>query len=389
MKKQVRIGFLGMGMRGRDWLKFWPRIKNAKVVAICERYDFLLKKAYAESGDPEIQCYSDFTKMLKEANIDAVGVITGADTQAALICQALEAGKHVISEVPLTYSLEDCWKLVLTVEKTGMKYLFGEQVRYWPFVSAWKKMVREGMLGKIVFAEGQYLGYYPTLFWTDRETGDYLTIEQARNNPRAEKAWRNGKHQIIYLPHELSPILSILDDRVTKVACMGTRPQSYVHPEIMCPDVEVAVMHTEKDTVMKLACGFTVPRGCPHHWFHLLGTKGAVETGRTGHTGLHDGKMWFADSWMADVSEVKWGWDLLKMPPEAIGCGHDNSDYFPASAFIECILNDTPPPMDIYKAVETAAPAIIAAMSAEQGGRCMDVPDFRPGPHRAPGKIAV
>ena len=54
--------------------------------------------------------------------------------------------------------------------------------------------------------------------------------------------------------------------------------------------------------------------------------------------------------------------------------------------FVNAILNHTTPPMDVYTAADTAAPAILAAQSAEQNSAPLDVPDFRPGPHRKPGQ---
>ena len=61
-------------------------------------------------------------------------------------------------------------------------------------------------------------------------------------------------------------------------------------------------------------------------------------------------------------------------------------DYFPLSDFVQCILNGTEPDIDVYGAVETAAPVIVAAASAEDGGMVKTVPDFRPGPEREVGQ---
>ncbi|MBI3985748.1 MAG: hypothetical protein HY343_02420, partial [Lentisphaerae bacterium] len=74
-------------------------------------------------------------------------------------------------------------------------------------------------------------------------------------------------------------------------------------------------------------------------------------------------------------------------PAEALQSGHGGMDYFPVAAFVDSVLNDTPSAMDIYTAVETAAPAIIASQSIEKGSVCLDVPDFRPNARRKAGQM--
>ena len=384
--ERIRLAVAGMGHRGLGLTKGHQKLRTCKVVAICDQIKPLVEKAHRELGDPDIKQYTDFSEMLERKDIDAVAVYTFPTTQMDLVCEALEAGKHACCEVPLTYSIEDCWKVILTVEKTGLKFQLQEQTRYWPFILAWKKMVEKGTLGKIVFAEGQYIGFYDFVynFW-DPKTGEFPGFEYVQKHPgELAKTWREEmRHPIYYLPHELSPLLHILDDRVVTVSAMGTRKKSYATPEIGKADIEVALMQTEKDTVMRLAAGFNIPRGVPHHWYHLLGTKGTVETKRSD---LDEDMMWLSDSFMEAPAKVNWGWKHSSIPKEALESGHSGADYYPMANFIESIVEDTTPPLDMYKAVETAAPAILAAQSIDQGNRCLEVPDFRPGKNRVKGQ---
>jgi predicted dehydrogenase len=387
---KVRIGFVGLGHRGIYLSKLYQqRIKDCKVVALCDRIKPLVEEGAAQLGDGDISTFTDYSKMLKEADVDAVGVFTDADRQADLICEALYAGKHVTCEVPLAFTIEDCWKIVLAVEQTGLKFQLCEQTRYWPHIRAWREMVKEGKLGKILFVEGQYFHHCDGSYWQDPETGVRYKDSELREGLNVKKTWRNGMPPIIYLPHELSPLLSILDDRVVRVSCMSTRPKSYCLEGVDMPDVQAAIMYTEKDTVMRLACSFTVPRYYPNHWYHIWGTKGVVESNRAEKDKM---RMWLADSMKESDSpeELEWKYAPEDMPKEAIGSGHGDADYFPAASFIESIINDTTPPMDVYKSVESAAPAITASISAEQDGKCLEVPNFRPGKKRKadfrPGK---
>lgn len=379
------MGFVGMGPRGRHLTKLYHRhVKDCKVVALCDRIKPLLKEGLSLLGDKEVKIYTDYTEMLKKADLDAVGIFADPDKQADLICEALYGGKHVTCEVPLAFTIEDCWKIVLAVERTGLKFQLGEQTRYWPHIKAWRDMVREGKLGKIIFVEGQYFHYSDAWYWQDPATGRYISNDEAKVYPEAKKNWRNGMHPIIYLPHELSPLLSILDDRVVRVSCMSTRPGSYCLKEINVPDIEVAVMYTGKDTVMRLACSFSVPRYHPLHWYHIWGTKGIVESNRTNKDKM---RIWLADSMKESdgPEDREWKYAPGEIPREAVGSGHGDADYFPAATFIKSIIDDAAPPMDVYKSVETAAPAIMAGISAEHKGRCLEVPDFRPAKGRKTG----
>lgn len=386
--KEVRVGIIGL-RRGCVFIRSGKRVKGHRIVALCDRFENCRKAASNLLEDPEVKCYADHRKMLKEADLDAVVIAVAPEDNVNLVCEALEAGKHVLCEVPLAYTLKDCWRVVLAVEKSGLKFEMAEQVRYAAYIQAWRTMIREGTLGKIVFAEGQYLhGMHASRFWRDKATGQAIMPEDAQNNPRAEKTrqW-NLTHPILYLPHELSPLLHMLDDRVVKVTCMSTRRQSYVHEWFPVPDIEVALMHTAKDTILRVACGFTIhtiqkESTCQYHWYHLLGTKGTVETNRANCDKM---KLWLANSKMKDPAELMWAYTAGEVPEAALTSGHGGGDYFPYATFIESILKDTPSPMDVYTAAESAAPAIIAAQSAEADSRPLSVPDFRPGPDRPSG----
>ncbi|MDD5678743.1 MAG: Gfo/Idh/MocA family oxidoreductase [Kiritimatiellae bacterium] len=385
MQKNVKVGLIGCGPRGHGvMVNSYMKCKRMRLRAVCDKHAALVKRTFDAAGDPELGCYIDHQKMLREADIEAVVICVEPHNNAELVCAALEAGKHVMCDVPLAYTVDECWRIVLAVEKSGLKFQLGEQMRYSPHIRAWQRLVAEGRLGKILFAQGQYLhSRGDDRYWMDKETGARLGLDAARNNPRAAKSrcW-DMPHPILYLPHELSPLLHVLDDRVTRVTCMGTRRQSYHHEWFPVPDFEVALMQTEKDTLMRMAAGFTAPCPTPYHWHNLVGTRGAVETNRSEAEKM---KMWLADAFMRQPEELNWEFETLHTPPEALSSGHGGIDYYPMATFVESILEDRTPPLDVYKAADTAAPGIMAARSAEQGSACLEVPDFRPGAHRAKG----
>src|SRR5262249_45757228 len=139
-----------------------------------------------------------------------------------------------------------------------------------------------------------------------------LSWEEAAANPNARKTrmW-NIRHPIWYSPHSLGPLLRVLDDRVVKVTAMATRRPSYYLEQVPLPDMEVALMHTAGDTIIRLAAGLIAPSPRPFLWWHLTGTEGQVETSKRGLGGEGLGNagalLWLADHQMRTPAEVTWG----------------------------------------------------------------------------------
>lgn len=274
----------------------------------------------------------------------------------------------------------------MSAEKTGLVYHLAEQTRYWGFIDSWRELVASGRLGRVTFCEGQYIGYYGTrLFFQNPETGTFHSVEELAQNPGARPTWLHEMPPILYLPHELSPMLKVLDDRVLEVTGMSTSSPSCSHQEIGQPDLQVALMKTEKDAILRMAAGFTqkVPHGRGHHWYQVLGTGGSVEWKRSEH-----GRplMWLADGQMHDLAEADWRYERTDAPAESRQSGHGDADHY-AHAVFRAVLNGAPPEFDVYRAIETAAPAILAAESIDEGTVLKKVPDFRPGPGRAAGEL--
>ncbi len=380
--KELRVGLVGLGNRGLNgWLDTFKAVKRAKVVAVCDKVQELVNQGLQRTNDPVVKGYVDFEKMLKEAGIDVVAIVVEPENQPELIFRSLEAGKHVVCEVPLTFDLEACGQIVKAVEKSGLKFCMAEQMSFHPFTRAWKKLSEEGKLGHIVYAEGQYLhGMGEDRLWHDVKTGRRVPRAEAKNNPNVYKsrAW-NMKHPIWYLPHEFGPFLRILEDQVTTVTCLSTRRPSYHYEELPLPDIEVAIMKTRKDTIIREACGFCMPTARPFHWYHLLGTKGEVETPRTGSDDYQEpGKWWVADNYMNTRQEMKWEFTHYQTGvTEAGATGHGGLDFYPLQDFVEAVHFDRKPVVDVYRAAEISAIGICAGISAEKNGELVNVPDFR------------
>ena len=177
------------------------------------------------------------------------------------------------------------------------------------------------------------------------------------------------------MPHELSPLLSVTGGRISKVSCIGTKQGSYLESSYDACDLQTALMYNTNDAIFSLRAGFSVPYGdkahTGAHWYQIKGTKATVETCRST---LDTMKLYRADGeWEA----MDWGTRDPEQPEFVRNSDHGGADFFPIMHFIDSIVNDKTPPIDVFTAVETAAPAIKAAESARKGGILLEVPDFR------------
>ncbi len=391
VENPIRLGAVGLGYRNlANVLPKALTYEEYELAAVCDKRPEVVEHAVSDldaKHGVRVCGYTDCDQMISEQQLDAVAVLVDVDKQVPVACRAMEQGCHVMMEVPVAYSIEHCWELVTTVERTGKVFLLMEQLRYSGYIQAWRKIVQSGVIGKPLFVEGEYFDDKPDAFFQDG-SGRFYTPQQAQDNPEARPTWRHVAPTIGYLPHELSPLLHVLEDRVVKVVGMSVRDRSYRYENVKRADIQVALMHTEKDSILRMAVAHTVPgisRGeLGTHWHHIKGTEGVLEWNRSSKGQC---LMW-VDGWQLDEPlEVPWKVARADASEQVKTSGHGGVDYYPLACFADAVLRDMPLEFDVYKAVETAAPAIMAAASIEQGSMPLELPDFRPGPHRKPGRM--
>lgn len=381
----IRIALVGLGGRGvGTWIPLLQTIPGFRIAALCDPIAALHERALARLDEPStVRAYTSYADVLADPEVDAVALTVRCAEQGALAADALEAGKHVHAEVPAAHTIADCWRIALSVERTGLVYALAEQTRYWGFVEAWREIVASGQLGRVTMCEGQYFHYLPDDKFRDPHTGRHLGPDEVDAFPAAVPSWSQLMPPIHYLPHELSPMLKVLDDRVVRVVGMGTRNPSYAHPVLKQADLQVALMQTEKDAVLRMATSFAQPHPEGNwHWYAVIGTGGRLEWKRANRDRP---KLWLASWQLHDLAEVDWRYERTDAPTEARGSGHGDADYYAHVAFRDAVRGDRPLELDVYGALDTAAPAILAADSIDRGSVPLDVPDFRPGPHRHAG----
>ena len=291
--EKIRLAILGTGSRGAYLGTTYAAHPQTEVVAMCDIADNYAANAAAqlkEKTGQEAKIFTSYEEMVKNSAYDAILIACDPDIQVQYAVEEMNRGIHVMTEVPAAYTIDQCWDLVNTVKKTGAKYQLAEQTRYWHFIAQWRKMVAEGKIGKVFYAEGEYLHYEKTWdYFRNKKTGARIwTADPSyHNNPDWETTWRYRAFMdpIWYLPHELSPLLSITGGRIEKVSCLGTRQGSYCHEGFATRDLECALMYNSNDTIFSLRAGFTAPYGrkahTSSHWYQLKGSEGSLEWARS------------------------------------------------------------------------------------------------------------
>lgn len=349
----IKVGVVGL-RRGRSLAAVLSRHKETEVVVVADRDEQVAAAVADDLGVSRRE--RDFEGVLGYG-LDAVVIATPAPEHARQSIAALRAGMHVLSEVPAAWDLDECECLVRTVEETGRKYMLAENVCYFPRTLAWKRAIEDGRLGAIFYAEAEYV----------HDCRGMMTDEHGK------PTWRATMPPIHYCTHSIGPLAYWTGDRC--VSACGLDTGCHVAPELGVTDMEVGIFRTAGGAVWKCLCGFSVRREPGWHYYCLYGTNGMIESARAP---WDEDKAYFAD----DESTVGPARSTIEpiegeAPPEARLGGHGDSEWFMVADFLRCVIEDTPPPIDVYAAMDYTAPGICAHLSAQRGGEPVEVPDFR------------
>lgn len=369
--EKIRVGILGL-RRGIAHLRNFLAIEHADVVAACDRFPYYRDRARAllERQDSSAELLEEYEDLL-ERKPDAVVIASNGRLQVEHACMALEAGCHVLSEVPGADSEQELIRLREAVERTGLTYMLAENACYAGFVPLWRKWILEDRFGSVSIAEAEYLHYLPqTLFTPD---GKRLSPSQARSGGgvNARPIWRADQPPIQYLTHDLGPLLEILDDRAASVTCLSAPWRSREAP--LRSDGQIALIHTQKGTLIKIMVTLNTIRPSEHR-YRLFGTEGSAEMYS------YENCTRYFDTGCSE----KDGWRVLPVSRSAVDDatgGHGGTDLKVARHFTETLLNGRSSPIDVYRAVEYALPGVIAARSAAMGGAPIAIPDLRRQPY--------
>ncbi len=349
----LKVGIVGLkrGMTFVDIAKIHPEVK---LVAVCDldesKVEAAAKIEGVEAG------YTDYYKFL-EHDLDIVVLATSISDHVSHTISALELDRHVLCEVTAVHTIDESELLVNAVKASKGKYMMAENCYFWAFIDSWDKIVRQGRLGEIMYAEAEYI-----------HDVRYL-MKDSKGNP----TWRASMSPIHYCTHSLGPLLRIMDDRCVSVS--GLHTGAKIFPQYSKMDMEVGIFKTQKGAVIKVLAGFALCREPHFHYYSMYGTKGCLETKRPGNG---EGTLaYFEDTPnLNGMISLPFN-DIHPWANRAWRIGHGTADYLMFNAFVRSIINNAEPPVDVYKALDYTLPGLCAHISAERGGESVTIPDFR------------
>jgi predicted dehydrogenase len=390
--KPINLAVVG-GRRGANFEKALALLSDrVTLTAVCDLSEAVLASWRAEH--PQVATYTSYADLLENGDCDAVFICTPVLLHAAQAVQALEAGKHVLSEVPAAVTLDDCWRLVETVERTGRAYMLAENYCYMRPNMMVLNMVERGVFGDTLYAEGAYIHDCRALLFTPE--GELTWRGEYRR-------WMNGNS---YPTHSLGPLAQWLGinrrDRLVSTATWTTRSRAaaaYAR-ELLGPghgmadekswtlgDSATTVLRTECGTVIVLRVDWVSPR--PHNMSHhvLQGTRAAYLSPR--HE-AEDPLIWIDGQSPGLSPEGKASWESLwsysnrhehpywrQFGEEALRFGgHGGRDFFVLKDFCEAVQAGVQPPISVYDAVTWSAVVPLSIESVARGGTPVAVPDF-------------
>lgn len=342
--RKIRVGIAGNGLCSFGSQFFYQNHPNVEIVAVS---DLIPQRRAALAKACRCQkTYPSCEEMIKDKNIEALYIATDAPSHARLSIMALEHGKHVVSAVPAVYGFkaeEDAEELFAAVKKSGMKYMMNETSCYHHDLYAWRQQYLAGAFGKIIYSEGEYFHYF------GKPLGGY--------NPKTNKVdadgWRKGLPPQWYPTHSNAYHIAITGGSFTEVSCMGMpsivphlRPENndYKNPF----GTEIALFRTNDGGMSRMAVSWDI-------------RQNGGERGRV---------------YGQKYNKVAVNTNRPPLPPGVGGGGHGGSHGYLTCEFVDAILRDRKPWIDVAMALNMTVAGVIAHQSALKGGELMKIPQY-------------
>lgn len=362
---------LRVGIVGKRGLAFAPAFRaspECKLVALCETDSEVLRREADAHGIP-IRA-DTFDDLLDK--VDAVVVATPMHLHARQVIAALDAGRHVMSEVTAAVSLDECWRIALAAERSRATYFMAENYLFSRANVLVAELVRKGLFGDLYYGEGEYL----------HEVRDYHHDGQGRPTWRCD--WQVGTSGNTYGTHSLGPVMHWFtradsQERVETVVCLGSGVRT--DPEHPHEDTSITLCKLRSGGLVRLRLDMMSNRPHLPDYYALQGTRGVYESPRLGG----DPKVWFGESRDGEHREWRSLWDFESELPAAWRdpdspawrAGHGGGDYFVVREFLGAIVEGRRPVVDVYRALEWTAAGLCSQISIANGGVPIKVPDFR------------
>lgn len=368
--RKIRLAVLGGGFGASFYFHEHPNCEVAAVTDLRADRRQRLRKTYHCDN-----VYDSLEGLLRaERNLDAVAVFSGALDHYRHTEMCMGRGLNVLSAVPACFSLEEAAKLKALKERTGLRYMMAETSFYRQQCIYARELFRQGGFGELFFSELEYYHDRGDLekLVTDKTTRHY--------NPDGTKSWRWGLPPQHYSTHSLGFLIGVTSERIERVSCLGWGTKHPVLDDNRYSNPfwnESALMQTNRGHMTRCNVFWLIGgHGERAQWF---GEKGSLYMD---NHGLHP-NTWVERSQVLDrASEAKrieipryWETDMLP-PAMRHASGHGGSHTFLTTEFINALLEDREPAIDVYESLAMTVPGIVAHQSALKNGEQMKVPNF-------------
>ena len=397
----VRVGFIGLGMRGPGAVSRFTHIPGVEIKALCDLYPERVEKSQAileKAGLPAAAGYSGEEESWKELcqrdDIDLVYIATDWKRHADMMIYAMEQGKHVACEVPAAMTMEEIWAVIETAERTQKHCMQLENCVYDFFELTTLNMAQQGVFGEVLYAEGAYIHQLED-FWDAYESDWRLEYNK---NHRGD----------VYATHGMGPACQLLDihrgDKMNYLVAVDSKPVSIPNylREVRGEEVvdfkngqnTTTLIKTEKGKTIQIQHDVASPR--PYsRMYQLTGTKGfankypiqgyALQGSQVDSDVAPNHENLSAHSYVPeDVKEAlmtKYKHRIhqeLEEKAKEVG-GHGGMDFIMDYRLIYCLQNGLPLDMDVYDLAEWCCLAPLTALSLENHSAPVIIPDFTRG----------
>lgn len=404
----VRVGFVGLGMRGPDAVERFTEINGTRVVALCdyekERAEGCQKSLRAK-GLPPAYVYSGaegYKALCERADIDLVYIATDWEHHFPIAVYALEHGKNVAIEVPSAMNLEQCWTLINLAESKQLHCMILENCCYDWYEMTALNMAQKGVFGEVIRGAGAYihtLEPYWDRYWKDPEEKEQLGWRLYYN--------RDSRGDV-YATHGMGPVAQVMNihrgDRIKTLVAMDTK--SVVGKELVeketgkaCEsfrngDQTSTLMRTEGGHVIEIEHNTMTPQ--PYNRIHtLVGTHGYATKYPVEHYSLS--KEQLAKAGVTTDAKISYHYFLPEKEHKALEeiyrhpilkkfgekalevGGHGGMDFIMDSRLVYCLQNGLPLDMDVYDLAEWCCIAELGALSMDHNSAAVEFPDFTRG----------
>lgn len=404
----VRVGFVGLGMRGPGAVERFTHIPGVQIVALCdheeeraERCQNYLRKASL----PPAEIYSGpegYKALCEREDIDLVYIAADWIHHFPIAKYAMEHGKHTAIEVPSAMNLEQCWELINLSEQTRKHCMILENCCYDWFEMNTLNMAQNGVFGEVIRAQGAYIHNLDD-FW------DYYWKKDDQDKLGWRLRYNMENRGDVYATHGLGPVAQALDihrgDRMTTLVAMDTKS---VHGKALVEkatgepcdnfrngDHTTTLIRTENGKVIEIQHNVMSPQ--PYNrLYQLTGTKGfankypvegyAVDSKQMAASGVQPKVDNLSTHSFLPKEEMqaliqKYQHPILKKYGEMakeVG-GHGGMDFIMDARLVYCLQNGLPLDMDVYDLAEWCSLAELGALSMDNGCAAVAFPDFTRG----------